>query len=483
MGHTKIIPGSLSPANSPTLRLTLKSVLHQVPGTVWILFDYAISIVAVLLALFLLPDPQVFHSATLEHGFHPGSYLFLFALVTITLAHVFGLHEPHMQRDPLRLAINLLVVTILTAVIVIVACSVFFKFSGGQKVLLLSSAMTSVGIYLSRILYWRITDEYIHRVCLLGDRQFLNQVSADLAEEASSLLVRKVAIERYSVSPDAGTEADQDAPSALPSGESIKDWILKRSFDEVVTQNALPEEIMSPAVSCLDHGANVFSYLQFVENHFRRVPVRQLDSKWFLHSTLLGLEPHYRIAKRLLDLVIATTGLVLTAPLMAVAAVAIRLTSPGPIFYSQTRVGLYNQHFRIYKLRTMTANAEQSGAQWAKKADPRVTWIGRILRKTRIDELPQFWNILRGDMAFIGPRPERPEFTRELAEQIPFYEKRHLVKPGLTGWAQINYPYGASVNDALKKLEYDLFYIKHGSIQLDIHILVRTVGAVMKGAR
>ena len=146
-------------------------------------------------------------------------------------------------------------------------------------------------------------------------------------------------------------------------------------------------------------------------------------------------------------------------------------------------MGLYNQHFRIYKLRTMTANAEQSGAQWAKKADPRVTWIGRILRKTRIDELPQFWNILRGDMAFIGPRPERPEFTRELAEQIPFYEKRHLVKPGLTGWAQINYPYGASVNDALKKLEYDLFYIKHGSIQLDIHILVRTVGAVMKGAR
>ena len=164
--------------------------------------------------------------------------------------------------------------------------------------------------------------------------------------------------------------------------------------------------------------------------------------------------------------------------------VLIRLESPGSAIYSQIRVGRFNRRFRIYKLRTMVSNAEEDGgAQWAKKGDVRVTRLGRMLRKTRIDELPQLWNILRGDMSLIGPRPERPEFVEELSEQIPFYSQRHLVTPGLTGWAQINYPYGASVNDALNKLTYDLYYVKKASLLLDLQILLRTIGAISKGAR
>ncbi|MDG2122742.1 MAG: sugar transferase, partial [Verrucomicrobiales bacterium] len=149
----------------------------------------------------------------------------------------------------------------------------------------------------------------------------------------------------------------------------------------------------------------------------------------------------------------------------------------------QIRVGRRNQPFRIFKLRTMRPDAESGGAKWASKGDSRVTPTGRLLRKIRLDEVPQFWNVIRGDMAFTGPRPERPEFVGELVEKVPFYNQRHLVKPGLTGWAQINCPYASSAEDSLIKLKYDLYYVKHATLKLDLHILFRTVGAIMKGAR
>ncbi len=169
---------------------------------------------------------------------------------------------------------------------------------------------------------------------------------------------------------------------------------------------------------------------------------------------------------------------------MLIAAIAIKATSRGgPVFYSQERVGRFNRLFRIYKLRTMVTNAETNGAQWASVDDNRITPIGNLLRRTRLDEVPQFWNVLKGEMSLIGPRPERPEFVDLLESKIPFYVQRHLVKPGLTGWAQINYPYGASIEDAHNKLTYDLYYIKNASVVLDLQIFLRTIGALMKGSR
>ena len=165
------------------------------------------------------------------------------------------------------------------------------------------------------------------------------------------------------------------------------------------------------------------------------------------------------------------------------AALAVKLESRGPIFYSQIRTGLHNQPFKIWKLRTMRADAEKDGPQWARGKDHRVTRIGRFLRRSRLDEVPQFWNILKGEMSLVGPRPERPEFVEKLSREIPFYNPRHLVKPGLTGWAQINYPYGASSEDSMNKLKFDLYYIKHASPGLDLQIMLRTIGAMMKGSR
>ena len=177
--------------------------------------------------------------------------------------------------------------------------------------------------------------------------------------------------------------------------------------------------------------------------------------------------------------------LLLTAPVIALFGLLVKLDSPGPMFYRQTRVGLFGQPFDVIKLRSMRTDAEVNGAQWAAKDDPRVTRIGKFIRKVRIDELPQAWSVLVGDMSFVGPRPERPEFVADLEEKLPFYAERHMVKPGITGWAQINYPYGASIEDSRHKLEYDLYYAKNYTPFLDLLIILQTLRVVLwnEGAR
>jgi exopolysaccharide biosynthesis polyprenyl glycosylphosphotransferase len=188
-------------------------------------------------------------------------------------------------------------------------------------------------------------------------------------------------------------------------------------------------------------------------------------------------------AKRLLDIVMATIGLVLALPIMAIVVLLVRLTSRGPVLYHQRRVGQHGRIFTVHKFRSMCHDAEATtGPVWAAKAgDARVTPIGRFLRRSRLDEVPQLWNVLKGDMSFVGPRPERPEFVGELTRDIPFYGQRHIVRPGLTGWAQVRYTYGATTEDALQKLQYDLFYIKNLSLPLDVFIILATIKTVVLG--
>ena len=185
------------------------------------------------------------------------------------------------------------------------------------------------------------------------------------------------------------------------------------------------------------------------------------------------------VIKRVVDILFAAILGLVGLILLPILAIIIKLDSKGPLIYKQKRVGLTGKVFKVYKLRTMRQDAEKDGqAVWAKKGDARVTKVGKFIRKTRLDEIPQFWNILMGNMSFVGPRPERPEFVDQLKEEILFYNERHLVKPGLTGWAQINYPYGASVEDAREKLSYDLFYIKNQSLAMDISIILKTINTI-----
>jgi sugar transferase (PEP-CTERM system associated) len=223
-----------------------------------------------------------------------------------------------------------------------------------------------------------------------------------------------------------------------------------------------------------DHLASVY------EEYTGKIAIENLRPSWLIFSPGFRKSRVLLAAKRAIDVSASLIGLVLALPIMALVAAAIKLSSPGPLLYHQKRVGQNGRIVTVHKFRSMRSDAEaKTGAVWAKANDDRVFPVGRFLRKVRLDELPQLWNVLKGEMSFVGPRPERPEFVEQLTQRIPFYGQRHVVKPGVTGWAQVRYAYGASVEDAMEKLQYDLFYIKNLSVSLDIYIILQTVKTVI----
>jgi sugar transferase (PEP-CTERM system associated) len=230
-------------------------------------------------------------------------------------------------------------------------------------------------------------------------------------------------------------------------------------------------------------GINIREMADVYEELTGRIPVDNIGDEWLLFAEGFYLlrKEYMQKLKRLIDIVASVLLLMLTAPLLSLAALAIRLDSPGNVFYSQRRVGRDQQLFTIYKFRSMRQDAESDGARWTSERDSRITRVGRLLRLTHIDEIPQILNLFKGDMSLVGPRPERPEFVEVLDKEVPYYFVRHTVKPGMTGWAQVNYRYGASVEDTKNKLEYDLYYVKNMSLFLDFKILLRTLGVVLIG--
>ncbi len=248
-------------------------------------------------------------------------------------------------------------------------------------------------------------------------------------------------------------------------------------------RNALP---LKDLLRIKTTGVHVNDFSTFMERETGRVDLDTVNPSWLIFSD--GFSSGRMISsafKRVFDICASLLLLMLTAPIIALFALLVKLDSRGPAFFRQTRVGLYGQNFSLVKLRSMRTDAEAGGAQWAAKDDPRVTRIGKLIRKLRIDELPQAWTVLKGEMSFVGPRPERPEFVSDLEEKLRYYAERHMVKPGITGWAQINYPYGASIEDSRHKLEYDLYYAKNYSPFLDLLILLQTLRVVLwnEGAR
>ncbi len=270
---------------------------------------------------------------------------------------------------------------------------------------------------------------------------------------------------------------------------SLPEHLLRLGAGEVVLaleerRNALP---LNDLLKIKTTGVAVRDFSSFIERETGRVDLDSLNPSWLIFSD--GFSAGRRLSsagKRLFDIVVSLALLALTGPLVALTAVAVKLESKGPAFFRQRRVGLYGQAFDVIKLRSMRVDAEVGGkAVWAQKDDPRVTRVGRVIRKLRIDELPQAWSVLKGEMSFVGPRPERPQFVADLEARLPYYAERHVVKPGITGWAQINYPYGASIEDAREKLQLDLYYAKNYTPFLDMLILLQTVRVVLwpEGAR
>ena len=269
-------------------------------------------------------------------------------------------------------------------------------------------------------------------------------------------------------------------------GKEIVEMYKTKKFDVLVdfTDKLLGDpKLTGKLLQYKLEGLQYYNYLEFYETYENKLPISHLSPKWFLENT--GFEIYHNNfnlkAKRLLDLFFAMLIGIFAAPVIVLAAIIVKLESKGPVFFIQERIGEGNRKFNIVKFRSMTTDAEKDGPQWASKNDNRVTKFGKIMRATRIDELPQLWNVLRGEMSFVGPRPEREFFIQQLEKEIPYYNLRHTVKPGLTGWAQVMYPYGASVEDAYRKLQYDLYYIKHHSIPFDVKVLLKTVTIVIFG--
>lgn len=286
-------------------------------------------------------------------------------------------------------------------------------------------------------------------------------------------------------------DGEQVIPEAINRSAifNLSDFVVRMAASEVILaleerRNSIP---MSDLLRIKTTGVHVNDLSTFLERETGRVDLDTVNPSWLIFSD--GFSSGQRLsafAKRLFDVLASALLLILTGPIIAIGALLVILDSKGPAFYKQLRVGLFGEEFYIVKLRTMRTDAEVAGkAVWAEKDDPRITRLGRWLRKLRVDELPQSWNVLKGDMSFVGPRPERRQFVEDLEQQLRFYGERHMVKPGITGWAQINYPYGASIEDARNKLEYDLYYAKNYSPFLDLLIMIQTLRVILwpDGAR
>ncbi len=271
----------------------------------------------------------------------------------------------------------------------------------------------------------------------------------------------------------------------VKENHDLKNIIEQKDISTIViaTQSSLNFKITEKLLNLRLQGIKVLQFTTFYEKLEEKIPVKAINEKWLLFSQGFDIihNSWLQRIKRVTDIVLSIIIIVLSLPLTLLFSILIKLESRGPLFFIQERIGKGNKPFKIIKFRSMTKDAEKDGPKWAGKNDSRVTFIGKIIRKTRIDEIPQLINVLKGEMSFIGPRPERQFFINTLEEKIPFYYLRHSVLPGLTGWAQVNYPYGASVEDALEKLQYDLYYIKHQSLFMDIVIVLKTIKIVLFG--
>ena len=283
-------------------------------------------------------------------------------------------------------------------------------------------------------------------------------------------------------------ETTVDDPRVVRLDGSLVDYVVAHDVDEVVVamddrRRGFP---ISELLSCRFKGVTVVELVAFLERETGKVNVDLVSPSWLIFSETFGARAGLDVVTRVMDFVVALVLLVFAAPFMLIVAVAVIIDDGFPALYRQRRVGKDGVVFTLYKFRSMIKNAEVAGrAQWATVGDARVTRTGALLRKLRLDELPQLFNVLMGDMSLVGPRPERPEFVERLSREIPYYQERHVVRPGVTGWAQLSYPYGASDQDALEKLQFDLYYIKHKSLVFDLVVLLQTAEVVLwgKGAR
>jgi sugar transferase (PEP-CTERM system associated) len=422
-------------------------------------------------------------AACLRLGLHEGLTMphvakktLLFALVVEAAFYYAGLYDLAATRHARVVHDRALRGVILGALVLLLAFYVAPALEIGRGIFLVAIALSALVVPAWRMLYNEVTEGsgFLRRTLIVGSGALARELAraAGTRPDLGLHLVGMLARDRSQVDPEAGVIGTYRDLSKVVTTERI-DFVLVAYPDR---RGTLPVEQL---LEVKFRGVEVAEGVTFYERETGKIFVRELKPSQLIFAEGFAVRPTARRLKRMLDLVFGTVGLLLAAPIMLVAAVAIKLDSSGPILYRQLRAGEFGRAFVLNKFRSMRVDAEVRGARFAEENDPRVTRVGRFLRKTRVDELPQLWNVLRGEMSMVGPRPERPVFIERLEQQVPFFKQRLYVKPGVTGHAQVRCRYGATTEDHLEKLEYDLYYIKSHSVMFDLSIMLDTIKVVL----
>jgi sugar transferase (PEP-CTERM system associated) len=408
---------------------------------------------------------------------YEGGYLKIMIVTALVLicSHWFDLYDPAHFNARGELYFRLLLVPGLLALLLSLIGYFFPRFLIGN-----GSALTGLILLTIALLGWRTAYSWLLQQPYLQERVYV----LGSGERAQRL------VQGLRTSPDLGIRvvgwsgAIAGAPTRENMAEDLLESFHQHNVHRVIVavsdrRGTIPmQEILQLRL----RGVKIEEATSWLEKMSGRIEVEQLHPSWLIFAEGFRFSTVFLVMRRMLSLLVSLVGLLLALPLIPFIALAIKLNSPGPVFYSQKRVGLGNSVFFCHKFRTMRQDAEaDTGATWADDNDPRITKIGKFLRSSRLDEIPQLWCVLKGDMAFVGPRPERPEFVEWLSKEIPYYGVRHIVRPGITGWAQVRYKYGNTIEDAKEKLQYDLFYIKNASLGLDVLIMFQTVKIVLLG--
>lgn len=413
--------------------------------------------------ILLIGDVAIFYGALfltliIRYGALPSEKLweghkwpfFFVSIVWLMIYYIAGLYDVEKSANSAK--ITQIIRTMLAGTGIAVA---MFYFIPSFNITPKTNLFIDVGIVIFLIWLWR---KFFQKIIAGGAK-----IKVFFWDDSAEVAVFAMFINK---NPQLGYETNDDA---LKADIIIISSDAKRDERAV---NSLYEKVLA--------GKTVVDFDGFYESTTGMIPVSKIGKEWFLENMFEVAKQKFEKIKRFTDLIIASVLFIPFIIIFPFVALAIKLNSRGTILYRQNRVGKDGRIFQIIKFRSMFADAEKNGAEWAKKDDKRATFFGRAMRRTRIDELPQLWNVLKGDLSFVGPRPERPEFLKELTEKVPHYSIRQLVKPGLSGWAQINFPYGASMEDATQKLQYDLFYIKNRSLLLEFSIILKTIMTLIR---
>ena len=436
--------------------------------------------VATYLRYFRYPDQLE------EFSRHMPERSLVFAVMLLLGLAALGQYQTHMRATWFGLLARQGVGFVLGGLGLVVAYYVVPQAYVGRGVLGIGLVIGFIAVTALRALFLRLVEveSFKRRVLILGAGVRASQIHSRMRRRSDRRGFTVVGFV-----PRAGEQLVVPVEQVL-TADTLFELVEREQVDEVVVgvddrRGGLP---MEELLECRQHGVAVTDLTTFFERESGRVQLSLTDPSWLVFSGGFNVTPLRQLSKRCFDLGIAALVLLLTWPFMLLVALAIRIESGAgqPIFYLQERVGVRGKSFRLAKFRSMRTDAEIDGvARWASKNDDRVTRVGRFIRKVRLDELPQLWNVLKGEMSFIGPRPERPQFVADLATKIRYYNLRHCLKPGLAGWAQLRYPYGASDEDAAEKLKYDLYYVKNHNLLFDLLILIQTIEVVLfsRGAR